>query len=264
MITAPGTVETVEAAKIASQLVGRVVAVHVKEGDSVKRGDLLVKLDDTDARARLDSARARVTRLRAAITHSGADLQKADRDITILSRLGRKGASTPTEVADAESALTKAQAMTEMSRQELVESEAMCRTSQQELARTEIRAPIDGVVAGLQVEVGEVVIPGTMNLPGAVLMTISDLRRMRVRADVDESDVPLVRPRQPTLVYLQADQLQPIAGTVDRVSPKGKKKGEKMSAGRRARRRLPRNPPRSLALRPWCGLIPTTRLCTRG
>ncbi|HMB04738.1 MAG TPA: efflux RND transporter periplasmic adaptor subunit [Isosphaeraceae bacterium] len=231
VITAPGIVESVEEAKIASQIVGRVIAVHVKDGDSVKRGDLLVKLDDTDARARLDSARARVARLHAAIAHSGADLQKADRDIIILSRLASKGASTPTELADAESALAKAQAMIEMSRQELVESEAMCRTSQQELDRTEIRAPIDGVVAGLQVEVGEVVIPGTMNLPGAVLMVVSDLRRMRARADVDESDKSLVRPGQPAVVYLQDDRIEPIVGTVDRVSPKGKRRGERMSAG---------------------------------
>jgi HlyD family secretion protein len=202
VITAPGTVESVEEAKIASQVVGRVIAVHVKEGDSVKRGDLLVKLDDADARARLDSARARIARQRAAVISAAAEPQR-----------------------------TKTQAMVEVSRQELVESEATCRISQQELDRTEIRAPIDGVVAGLQVEVGEVVIPGTLNLPGTVLMTVSDLRRMRVRADVDESDVVLVRPGQPALVYLQADQLEPIAGMVNRVSPKGKKKGEKTSAG---------------------------------
>src|SRR5689334_6686860 len=62
-VTAPGKVESVEEAEIASQLVGRVVAVNVKEGDAVKRGDVLVRLEDTEARARLDSAKARIERL---------------------------------------------------------------------------------------------------------------------------------------------------------------------------------------------------------
>jgi HlyD family secretion protein len=125
--------------------------------------------------------------------------------------------------------MAKATAALEMSRNELVESEAERRTSQQYLDRTEIRAPIDGVVAGLDVEVGEVVIAGTTNLPGTVMMTIGDLSRMRVRADVDETDVPLVRPRQPARIFLQADLGHPISGEVDRVAPKGKKTEEVVS-----------------------------------
>src|SRR6516165_7278918 len=111
-----------------------------------------------------------------------------------------------------------------MSKHELMESEAMRTTAQQELDRTVIRAPISGVVAGLNVDVGEVVIAGTTNLPGALLMTVSDPDRMRVRADVDETDVPLVRPGQSAQVYLQADLLHPVAAAVDMVSPKGKTK----------------------------------------
>ena len=228
-ITAPGAVEPVEEAEIASQLVARVVAVNVKDGDSVKKGDLLVKLDDLDARARLDSSQSRIDRLKAAIGQAEAELEKANRDVTRFGKLAGRGVSNPTELADARSLLAKALAVTEMSRHELSESEAMRRTSRQDLDRTEIRAPIDGVVAGVKVEVGEIVIAGTTNLPGTVLMTVADLNRMRVRADVDESDVPLVRPGQPARVYLQADGRAAIAGSVDRVSPKGKKTAEVVS-----------------------------------
>jgi HlyD family secretion protein len=225
-ITAPGQVEPVEEAEIASQIVGRVVAVPIEEGDAVKKGDLLVKLDDIDARARLDSALARIERLRAAIAQAGTELAKAERDATRFERLTVRGASSATELADARTALAKAQAALLISRNELAESEAMRRTSQQDLERTEIRAPIDGVVAGLTVEVGEVVIAGTTNLPGTVMMTVCDLDRMRVRADVDETDVPLVQAGQTARIYLQADPLTPIAGTVERVAPKGKKATE--------------------------------------
>jgi HlyD family secretion protein len=225
-VTAPGKVESVEEAEIASQLIGRVLAVNVKEGDAVKRGDVLVKLDPTDARARLDSSIAKIERLREGINQAENDLAKANRDANLSGRLSGKGFATPTEVADSRTALAKSHAAYSMSKHDLVESEAMRRTYEQDLTRTEIRAPIDGVVAGLNVDVGEIVIAGTTNLPGSVLMTVSDLNRMRVRADVDETDVPMVRRGQTSQIFLQADPLHPVVGIVDMIAPKGKVKSD--------------------------------------
>lgn len=221
-ITAPGEVELVEEAQIASQIVGRVIAVEVEEGDHVEAGDVLVRLDDTNAKARLDSVEARIAALRASIRQAEADREKASRDLNRLSQLAGRGAVTPTEVADARSIMDKSDAALLMSRNELAEAEAMRRTSLQELDYTIIRAPIAGVVANLDVEVGEVVIAGTTNLPGTVLMTVGDPTRMRVRADVDETDVPLVRSGQPARIFLQADPKTPVPGTVTLVAPKGK------------------------------------------
>ena len=228
-VTAPGKVESVEEAEIASQLVGRVVEVRVKEGDVVKAGQVLVRLDDTDARARLDSALARINRLTSGISQSDNDLEKALRDASQSGKLAGRGFTTPTELADARTAVSKAKAGLSMSRQDLVESEAMRKTWQQELDRTQIRSPIDGVVSGLNVDVGEVVIAGTTNLPGALLMTVSDLTRMRVRAEVDETDIPLVRAGQPSQIFLQAEPLSAVPGRVDVIAPKGKAKNEVIS-----------------------------------
>lgn len=222
-ITAPGNVESVEEAEIASQVVGRVVAVHVRDGDTVRAGKLLVKLDPTDASARLDSARARIDRLKAGLNQAEADLEKAQRDALRSGQLSARGVASATEVADAGTVLARSKAALRMTRQELAEAEAMERTSLQDLDRTEIKAPIDGVISGLGVEVGEIAIPGTTNLAGAVLMTVCDLEHVRVRAQVDETDVPLVRPGQPARIYPQADQRNPVAGAIDRVAAKGKK-----------------------------------------
>ncbi len=116
-----------------------------------------------------------------------------------------------------------------MSKHELEESFAARRNSQQDLDRTEIRAAIDGTVTDLDVEVGEVVIAGTTNLPGTVLMTIGDMNRVRVRADVDETDVQLIKSGQPVKIYLQANQQDPIPGEVDLIAPKGTKVAEVVS-----------------------------------
>jgi HlyD family secretion protein len=228
-VTAPGAVEPVEEAEIASQIVGRVVEVHVKDGDSVKEGSLLVKLDDTDAKARLDSAIAGIDRLKAAIKQAEQECEKTARDFERASVLAGRRVGSQTEQQDARTAQLKAEAALTMSRNELAESEAMRRMSLQEFTRTEIRAPINGVVAGLEVEVGEVVIAGTTNLPGTVLMTVGDLSHMQIRADVDETDVPLVERGQPVNIYLQSNLTKPIPGFVDRVAPKGKKSEEVVS-----------------------------------
>ena len=228
-VTAPGKIESVVEAEIASQLVGRVLAVNVKEGDQVRQGDVLVQLDDTDAKARLQSAGARIKRLRAAIAQAESELEKANREENLSDKLATKGFSNPVELADARTARAKAQAALLMSQHDLAESEAMRTTSEQDLGRTTIRAPIDGVVSGVNVDVGEVVIAGTVNLPGSVLMTVSDPSRMRARAEVDETDIPLVRTDQPARVYLQADQLHPVTGRVERIAPKGKSKDDVVS-----------------------------------
>ncbi len=228
-VTAPGTIELVDEADIASQIMGQVEAVPVEKGDRVKTGDLLVKLNDEDAKARLESTEARIERLKAAIELSAADLNKARLDFAGYRQLEERGFSTPNEVRDGQTVLTKMEAALEMSQHELTESFAMRRNSEQEVERTEIRAPMDGTVIDLDVEVGEVVIAGTTNLPGTVLMTIGDMSKMRVRADVDETDVALVRPEQPTRIYLQADQAVPIAGRVDLIAPKGSHVNEVVS-----------------------------------
>ncbi len=228
-IMAPGEVELVEEAEISSQIVGRVLEVRVRDGDAVKAGDVLVRLDSTDATARLDSIQARMGRLKAAIDQADAEREKAVRDLTRTAQLAGRGAASVTEQADARSILAKADAALAMSRNELSESEALRRSNEEELNRTLIRSPIDGVVAGLKVEVGEVVIAGTTNLPGTILMTVGDPTRLRVRADIDETDVPLVKPGQPARVYLLAEPDVPVPATVDRVASKGTKTGEVVS-----------------------------------
>jgi HlyD family secretion protein len=186
----------------------------------------LLKLDDDDARAKLDSADARYNRLREAIAQVEADVKKAERDASQSGRLADRGYTTSAELADSRTLLAKAQAALRMSRLELAESAAMRRSSQRDLARTEIRSPVNGIVSDLNIEVGEVAIAGTTNLAGTVLMNICNLSGMRVRADVDETDIPFIHRGQPGQIYLQADQRAPIAGKVGRVGAKGARSGD--------------------------------------
>jgi HlyD family secretion protein len=228
-ITAPGEVLAFRRADIASQLVGRVVGVMAKDGDQVKQGDVLVRLDDSDAKARVKSSTARIERAKASIVHATAELERATRELNRSISLHARGVATAEELSNARSTHAKAEATLAMNQAELIESEGTRQLNLQELSRTEIRAPIDGVVTNRNVEVGEVVIAGTVNLPGAKMMTVCDSSQVWVRADVDEADVALVRTGQAARIFLQSDPSTPALGVTERLAAQGKKSEEVVS-----------------------------------
>lgn len=225
-ISAPGTIQPVVEVEISSQVVGRVVKLPVKEGDAVRKGDLLAQLDAADYEARVRSAEARVQRLKAAIRQVAADLEKAERDDRRYKNLIATDAASIDERENIATILSRLLAARDMAQQESIEAQGALDAAQEDLRRTSIVAPVDGIVAQILVEEGEVLIPGTMNLPGSVFMVISDMDRMEVKTQIDESDVVRVRPGQRAWIYLTTDDRTAIPGVVQRVTPKGVKTAE--------------------------------------
>lgn len=223
LVQAPGDVEAELEVEIRSEIMAKIEEMPVEEGDFVKKGDLLCRLNDKNLLADIESAQARIARLKSAIVAGEADVEKAERDLTRQVSLSESEATSDLEMRDYKTVRDKARANLQMRQHELAEAEAMLKRVQEDLEKTVIRSPIDGVISKLQAEIGSVVVTGTMNNPGTVVMTISDLSRMQVRARVDEVDVPLVQPDQPARIYLQSDQSKPVAAKVVRVAPKGVK-----------------------------------------
>lgn len=223
MVQAPGDVEAVLEVGISSEIVAKIEEMPVQEGDWVKKGDLLCRLNDKDLRAAVESGEAAVAKLAAAVLQAEADLEQAERDCSRQARLSEVDATTDLEHSNYITARKRAAAVLEMRKQELVETEARLRSVREDLKRTIIESPISGVIAKLSAKQGEVVVTGTMNNPGTQIMTISDLSKMQVRVRVDEVDVPLVKPDQIARVYLQADQQVPVSARVVRVASKGSK-----------------------------------------
>lgn len=227
LVQAPGDIEAVLEVEIRAEIVAKIEEMPVEEGDSVKKGDLLCRLDDRNLKADAESALARMAQLKSAIVGGEADAEKAERDLTRQVGLSESEATSDLELRDYKTVRDKARANLQMRQHEYAQAEAMHKRIQEDLQKTILRSPLDGVISTLQAEQGEVVVMGTMNNPGTVIMTISDLSHMQVRARIDEVDVPLVRGGQPARVYLQSDQAKPVAAKVIRVAAKGTK-----SAGR--------------------------------
>lgn len=222
-VQAPGEVEALSEVDISAEVVAKILEMPVEEGDTVKQGDLLCRLDDADYRARLTSAEANVAKLKATITQAEADLGKAERDYRRQVRLAESDATSAMELADYRTTLIRTRALVEVRKQELTGAEAMLQSAREDLEKTVITSPIDGIVSQLFAKQGEVVITGTMNNPGTRIMVISNLSEMQVRCRVDETDAPVVESAQVARIYLQSDTQKSIPGHVLRVGTKGTK-----------------------------------------
>ncbi len=220
---------------ISSEVVSKILQLPIKEGQAVKKGDLLCRLDDADYKARVLSSQANVAKLKAMIVQAQAEMDKAQRDVDRQRRLSELHATSSIEMADYLTTLIRAKSTLEVRKQELIEAEAMLASTEEDLAKTVITSPISGIISQLFAEEGEVVITGTMNNPGTRIMVVSDLSVMQVRCRVDETDAALVDKNQPARIYLQSDTRKSIPGHVSRVATKGYQ-------SRGPRRRHLRNP----------------------
>jgi HlyD family secretion protein len=154
---------------VGSEVMGRIVSLPVKEKSVVHKGDLIVELDASETRAALEEARAH-------IAESEAELTAADTDVARAERLAATHAVSQQEVdharRDRDAAIARRDA-----------AAATASRLEATLAKTRIVAPIGGVVTARLVEPGEIVSAGTS------LVTIADLSRTRIQAEVDEYDV---------------------------------------------------------------------------
>lgn len=223
LVQAPGDVEPVLEVDIRSEIVAKIEEMPIKEGDAVRKGDLLCRLDDKNLLAEIESAQARIAQLQSAIVQAKSDLEKTERDLSRQVSLSEADATSDLELRDYKTVYDKARSVHEMRGHELAQADAGLKRIKEDLRRTVIRAPIDGVISKLVAKQGEVVVTGTMNNPGTTIMTLSDLSKMQVRTRVDEVDIPLVRPDQKARIYLQTDQNAPVPARVARVASKGTK-----------------------------------------
>jgi HlyD family secretion protein len=223
VVQATGKVEAEVEVKISAEVSGRIANLTIREGDRVTRNQLLVQLDLTAFEAEVRSAEAKVRRIKASIASSEASCAKAQRDFDLNSRLFSKNAVEMIAYKDAETALKKEHAQLDMVKQDLVEAESTLTKAKEDLRKATTLSPITGVVSQLSAKQGEVVLVGTMNNPGTVMMTVSNPDNLVVRTKVDETNVALVHPGQKAFVHFQSGEHWRLAGTVKRISPKGSK-----------------------------------------
>ncbi len=231
-VSAPGEIEPNVKVDVSAEVSARILELPFREGDAVRKGDLIIRLDAEDIEARLESAKARrdAERYRLQSEQSRlagpiATLANARRQLERQESLFTTGDVSRQALDDMRNRVAELEAQVEAGKLAIsvIESsyaaaEADVAQAKEMLDRTIMKSPIDGVITVLNAEVGELVVVGTMNNAGTVIMTIADLSRMRLDAKVAESDIARIATTQPAEVRINAYPDDVFEGTVERIA----------------------------------------------
>ncbi len=193
IISASGEVKPKKSINISAQVPGRIVKIAVKEGDIVKAGEFLLKLDSTQYEANAETSRNIINSNKADLIQSEARLLRDKNSYERQRKLFDEQLISSDSLEAAKAQYDVSQAQVNAYTFQIRQAESNLKSSLDNLAKTTFNSPIAGVITSLKVEEGEVAIIGTMNNPGTVLMTIADLSVMEVEVQVDETDVVGVR-----------------------------------------------------------------------
>lgn len=218
-ISAPGTIMPRTKVDISAQVAARVVQLPFREGQRVQKGDVLVRLDADDLAAALDSAKARKRSAEAALDGLRAGMENADREMRRRKELLESKDMSPAQFDEAKTAYDRSKSAYEQGLREIEIAEANIRRAEKDLGNTTITSPIDGIVSNRVAEVGELVMVGTLNNPGSVIMQVADLSDMLMKARVDEANIAPVQPGQKCRITINAFAGRSFTGEVERIRP---------------------------------------------
>jgi len=189
LVSASGEVKPKKNINISAQVPGRIIKIGVIEGQEVKTGDFLLKLDSTQYEANADRDQNFIRAANADLIQSEARLKRDKSSFDRQQKLYDDNLISKDQLEAAKAQYDVSVAQTNAIEFQIKQAEASLKSTMDSLAKTTYTSPIDGVITSLQVEEGEVAIIGTMNNPGTVMLTIADLSVMEVEVEVDETDV---------------------------------------------------------------------------
>ena len=189
-VTTDNAYTAAEVAQVTSEIDGLVTDVRVVDSQPVKRGDVLVVIDATDVKLAARAAEADLERARAQIAAARADLERAGIDLKRREALVGSGSVSGDELTKVKNGATNARAALDAA--QAAEAQALARVDKTkvDLGRTVIRAPVDGVVARRQVQLGQRV------LPSMPLLSVVPVQEMYVNANFKEVQLKDVKPGQ--------------------------------------------------------------------
>ncbi len=219
-VSAPGSIEPKRLINISSQVSAKVLSLPFEEGEQVKKGDVVIRLDPQDLVAALDSAKAGLAGQEASLGGAEAALINARLSYERLQQLNETGDATKAELDSAEASFLQAQSNKQVLIHQIEQARAQIERAQKDLDNTTITSPIDGVITSLNTEEGETVIVGTTNNPGSVIMEIADLSQMLLKAQVDEANIAPVEVGQDAKIFINAYTDREYDGKVQKIALK--------------------------------------------
>lgn len=209
---------------ITPEVTGEIIQLPVKEGDKVKKGDLLIKIKGDQYIAQKERLEANLLSSKATLSQRKAELDKVTKDYERTQELHSKGLSSDAELELSKSNYLSTRAAYEGALAYVAQSEASLKEIMDQIYKTTIRAPMDGIVTKLNVELGERVFGAGFSM-GTDIMTISDLGNMEAVVEVDENDVVLISIGDTATIKVDAFKDKEFTGIVSEIGNSAKTTG---------------------------------------
>lgn len=216
-VSATGKIQPEVEVKISSEVSGEVIALPIKEGQQVKKGDLLVKINPDIYVSGVNRTAASVSNTRAGLSQADAQVKEAKANYDRNKTLFDKGVISKSEWDRIVSAYEVAVAGKQSAYYNVKSASATLTEARDNLGRTTIYAPADGTVSLLSIELGERVL-GTQQMAGTEILRIANLNNMEVEVDVNENDIVKVSIGDKADIEVDAYLKRKFKGTVTSIS----------------------------------------------
>jgi HlyD family secretion protein len=224
LVMANGKIQPVTQVVISPEVAGEIVKLPVREGDKVRKGDLLVQVKPDSYAAGRNSAEASYKSAQAGRTVAKAELDKAEAEYKRNDELFHSKLVSDSVFLDYKTAYEVAKLRFETSVHQSDQAKFALDKANDDLSKTTILSPIDGTVTRLQSQLGERVL-GTSFNKGTEIMTVSDLNQMQAIVDIGESDVVLIKPGQKARLEVDAFKDKKFTGVVTDIANSSKYSG---------------------------------------
>lgn len=216
-VSASGKIQPEVEVKISPDVSGEIVALLVKEGDRVEKGDLLIKIKPDIYKSILERSKASLNTAKANLAKSKAQLTESESKFNRNKHLYNEGAISLSEFEQIEATYKVAALNVESSQYAVTSAEASLNEAEENLDKTSIYAPVAGTISLLNVELGERVV-GTGQMSGTELLRLADLSAMEVAVEVNENDIVRVNLNDTSIIVVDAFLGEEFKGIVTEIA----------------------------------------------
>ncbi|MEH6763848.1 MAG: efflux RND transporter periplasmic adaptor subunit [Aequorivita antarctica] len=216
-VAATGKIQPEVEVALSSEVSGEIIELPIKEGQTVEKGDLLVKINPDLIQAAVSQSQAGLQNVRAQLSQAQASEKNAKLNYDRNKALFEKGVISKSEWDKSVADYDMAQASSKAAYYSVQSASANVKQSVDNLSRTTIYAPMSGTISKLSVELGERVV-GTAQMAGTEIVRVANLQKMEVEVDVNENDIVKVTVGDSTIVEVDAYLKREFKGVVTAIA----------------------------------------------
>ncbi|NHQ92187.1 efflux RND transporter periplasmic adaptor subunit [Janthinobacterium lividum] len=217
-VLASGTLMYQQQVQLSSEVIGRVTAILVQEGERVTAGQALLRIDDAQSRAEVAQQQSVVRQQQINIDNQRLALHNQESQFQRKQTLYSHQMIASSALEDAQYALDQARIQLRNSAEALQQTQAVLKQAVDRAAKTVVTAPLNGTVTAIDIKTGETAVPNQVGYRGSSLLTIANTRTLMAEISVDEADIARIRAGQQVAIFTAAHPDRVLHGAVQSIA----------------------------------------------